>query len=75
MELPKFVNQFFNGTKELRGSPVVKTEPVVAPMAVPASAAPEPPAYVPKEVKKDTVAIPTLAARDKLKVRLFVVEK
>lgn len=75
MEFPKFVNQFFNGTKELRGSPAVKTEPVVAPVAVPASATPEPPAYVPKEVKKDTVAIPTLAARDKLKVRLFVVEK
>lgn len=70
MEFPKFVNQFFNGTKELRGSPV---KPVVA--AAPAPAAPEPPAYVPKEVKKETVAIPTLAARDKLKVRLFVVEK
>lgn len=70
MEFPKFVNQFFNGAKELRGAPIVNSAPVAQ-----APVTQEPPPYVPKEVKKDTVAIPTLAARDKLKVRLFVVEK
>jgi hypothetical protein len=77
-----FIQQFFNGTRELLGKPKGTVEPV---------AKPEPVIVEPPKPKEETQAIPTIASvkkndnefvgiptvamRDKFKVRLYVVEK
>jgi hypothetical protein len=77
-----FIQQFFNGTKELLGkpktleTPVVKPEPVVVEPPKPKEDVPAIPTVANvRKNENEIVGIPTIATRDKFKVRLYVVEK